>query len=228
MYDSLSASELLIPVLTVTILFFAFDFWRRIREVEPGAALWAALVIALWVGLALFATANPAVRETIVRVPGLQPVLAIALVLGATSLAFWPPFRRAFDRVRFEDMLTFFYWRAVFGALLLTAFAVGRLPAAFAVPAGLGDMAVAGLMILLLALKPARGPLPRAPLLIWNTLGLLDLVLSVGVLAITVLRPWAQARGLPSGNFGLQLFVVPLFVAVHLHIFGRLWREARG
>jgi hypothetical protein len=33
---------------------------------------------------------------------------------------------------------------------------------------------------------------------------------------------------LPGANFGLQLFVVPVFLGLHLHIFARLWREMKA
>jgi hypothetical protein len=88
-------------------------------------------------------------------------------------------------------------------------------------------MAAGFLAVVVLASRPASGDLPRWPLLFWNALGLLDLLGVVLVLGITVLRPWAAQRGLVGANFTLQLFVVPLFVAVHICIFGRLWRERR-
>ena len=154
-------------------------------------------------------------------------LLFVGVVLALTWVGFKPPFRRAFDGIALESLMSFFYWRAIFGALLLAAYAAGRLPAGFGIPAGLGDIAVTLLAVVLLALKPPAGELPRGPLLLWNAFGLLDL-LSVPFLGATVLRPWAAQRGLVGGNFALQLFVVPLFVAIHIYIFGRLWRGRRA
>jgi len=73
-------------------------------------------------------------------------------------------------------------------------------------------------------MKRGSGDVPRWLLWLWNALGLLDM-LAVLFLAITVLRPWAAQQGIVGGNFGLQLFVVPLFIAIHICVFDRLRRE---
>jgi hypothetical protein len=227
-------SNLIVWTLSVTVLFFALDLWRRIAEAarvhgERGrrAAAVAGAVIGTWLALALLATFVPAIGGSIVSIPGLQPALLAGIVSALTWAAFTPAFRRAFDGVPWESVLSFFYWRAVFGALLLAAYAAGRLPAGFGVPAGLGDLAVTLLAVALLAFKDHSGDPPRGALLAWSALGLLDLVV-VLFLGITVLRPWIAARGLAGPNFGLLLFAVPLFMALHICIFGRLWRERRS
>ena len=223
-----SAFELLPGLISACVLFFALDLWRRTVEAgrtlgEHGGPIAAGVVLAAWAGLALLATHIPALGRTVASTPGLQPALLVVTIIAAV-LAAWPArCRRAFDSVPLESMMTFFYWRAVFGALIIAAFAAGRLPAGFAIPAGLGDIAVTMLMVVVLALRPASGGMPRGPFMLWNAIGLLDLI-SVPVVAVLVLRSWAEQRGL-SGHFGLQLFAVPLFIAIHLHIFGRLWRE---
>ena len=219
-------------VIGITVAFFALDLWWRVADAARvlgasgrRAAGAAGLVLAAWMGLALLATALPALNQAIRSIPPLPVALSLGSIVAVLALGLSPAFRRAFDNVPMKSLMAFFYWRAIIGALLLGAYAAGRLPAGFGVPAGLGDMAVTMLTVLVLALKPASGNLPRGPIWLWNAAGLIDLVF-VGVLAVTVLRPWVAERALPS-NFGLQNFVVPLFVAIHLHIFGRLWRETR-
>jgi hypothetical protein len=234
MVDFGPAADLVVWTLSVSVAFFALDLWRRIAQAaralgrrSRAAAAVAAALLCAWLGLAFAATFLPAVGGAIASTPGLQPILLVGIVAALTWVGFTPGFRRVFDGIALESMLDFFYWRAIFGALLLAAYAAGRLPAGFAVPAGLGDIAVTLLAIALLASKPFSGDVPRGPLLVWNALGMLDLLGVVLILGITVLRPWAAQRGLVGPNFTLQLFVVPLFIAMHICVFGRLWRERR-
>jgi hypothetical protein len=221
------AAELIVATLSVTVVFFALDLWRRVAEAAQtqGVRASSAILLGAWLGLAFVATYTPAVGAVIVSVPGLFPVLLLSIIAILLWAGFRPAFRRALDAIAPESMMSFFYWRAIFGALLLASYAAGRLPAGFAVPAGLGDMAVTMLAVVLLTLKDSHGGLPRGPLGVWNALGLLDLVVSVLFLGTTVLRPWAAQRGIVGGNFSMQLFVVPIFIAAHMHIFARLWRR---
>jgi len=232
--EALSPTPWLIGVVTALVAFFALDLWRLIAEAQSRVGahdrrmrLGAAGVVGAWVALTLFATFVPGVRDWITSVPGLPAILLAALVGGVAALGFAPTFRRAFGAVPMESILTLFYWRAIFGVWLLAGFAAGRLPAGFGLPAAVGDIAVTLLAIVILAVWPAAGGVPRWPLMAWNAVGFFDLV-SVAVLAATVLRPWAAQRGLPGANFGLQLFVVPVFLSLHLHIFARLRREMKA
>jgi hypothetical protein len=233
MLETLSPIQLLITVISTLVIFFGLDLWRRLAELAPmlgnAGRRWSvisAIVLGVWIGGVLLATYVDPVRDAIVSA-GLQPFLLAVAIVALAALGFAVEFRRLFDAMAMDALLSFSYWRAIFGVWLLAGFAVGRLPAGFGIPAGIGDIAVTLLAILLLAAKSPAGELRRGPLLVWNAFGLLDL-LTVGFLAVTVLRPWAAARGLPGANFGLQLFVVPVFIALHLHIFARMWREARS
>jgi hypothetical protein len=227
-----SAFALLPWLISVTVVFFALDLWHRAVAAghlsgEQGRPILVGAVLVAWMGLALLATHAPALGRAVASTPGVQPVLLLLTIIAAVW-AGWPSAcRRAFDSIPLDSLMAFFYWRAVFGALIIAAFAAGRLPAGFAIPAGLGDIAVTMLIILVLALRPASGEIPRGAFLLWNAIGLIDLVVAVPVLGALVLRPWAAQHGL-TGHFGLQLFVVPLFIAIHFHIFARLWREKRS
>jgi hypothetical protein len=126
----------------------------------------------------------------------------------------------------------------VLGVQFVLLYAMGRLPAAFALTAGLGDMLVAALAVPL-ALAMRRGEAGwRRYALAWNALGTLDLVtaLTLGVgsspgfplrfifqqpdTGIMGSLPWLLIPG----------FLVPFYLITHLFIFARLLgaREPRG
>lgn len=98
----------------------------------------------------------------------------------------------------------------------------GELPFAFAAPAGWGDILVAVLAVLLLVLSDARS---WSMLIIWNTIGLTDILFVV----ITALRLGLEDRQSMHAlrEFPLSLlptFLVPLIIASHVLIFFRAAR----
>lgn len=228
MFNSLpSAFDMLPAVISVSVACFALDVWQRLADAARaarGRSGAAGAVLAVWAGVTLIAT-HTTLGAVVAFTPGLQPALLLGAIMAAVALA-WPA-RSLPASTPLESMLSLFYWRAVFGALIIAGYAADRLPAGFAVSAGLGDMAVTMLMIVVLALRTPAGDISRRPLWAWNVLGLADLLIAVPVLGALVLRPWAQQRGL-TGHFALQLFVVPVFIGLHVHLFARLWREGRS
>ena len=113
-------------------------------------------------------------------------------------------------------------WRfAGFGFLALSAH--GVLPGSFAWPAGLGDMAI-GLTAPWVALTLARRPAFAASwlLVIWNLLGILDLIAAVGTATINQILATGAAGEVtvaPMAQLPLLLvpvYLVPLFFIWHL------------
>jgi hypothetical protein len=95
----------------------------------------------------------------------------------------------------------------------------GDLPFAFAAPAGTGDIIVAGLAVLLFVLSDARR---WNILVIWNTIGLTDILFVV----LLALRLGLQDRESMHAlrEFPLSLlptFLVPLIIVSHVLIFVR-------
>jgi hypothetical protein len=97
----------------------------------------------------------------------------------------------------------------------------GELPSGFARPAGVGDIAVAVLALLLVAIPFLRGM--RAVVLTWNVFGLLD-ILFVAFSALHFgrrdLESMLPLRVLPLSL--LPTFLVPLIIAAHVLIFVRM------
>lgn len=119
-------------------------------------------------------------------------------------------------------------YRAV-GAIFLLGWALGVIPGAFALPAGIGDVAV-GLAAPFMARRLRRGDggSTRAAI-IWNVVGLADLVVAVTFGFLTSPSPF-QLLALSDPNtlisrFPLVLvptFAVPLSVLLHIAALRRL------
>ncbi len=109
-------------------------------------------------------------------------------------------------------------------AFLLVA-SQGQLDPVVAARAGWGDIAVATAAIIL-----AWAGTPRLLTLLWNGLGVLDLVVAVGTataIALNGTTPGVTALfTLPLSL--IPTFFVPLFLANHVFIFRRLLAPPRG
>ena len=100
----------------------------------------------------------------------------------------------------------------------------GDLPEGFAKPAGIGDIVIAIAAGFLVLVPQLRG---RKILLIWNTLGLLDIIFVAFAALRFGLKDWqsmAPVRALPLSL--LPTFIVPLIIVSHILIFVRLEVDA--
>jgi hypothetical protein len=98
-----------------------------------------------------------------------------------------------------------------------------QLPCGFAKPAGWGDMIVA---ILALAVVGAmRTQFAKTLLLVWNTIGLIDIIFVVFSALRFGLKDWQSMQALRELPLSLlPTFLVPLIIASHVLIFVRLVR----
>jgi hypothetical protein len=109
----------------------------------------------------------------------------------------------------------------VVGVTFLLVMALGHLPAVFALPAGLGDIAT-GLVAAFVAWRLAQGG-GRARAVWFNLFGILDLVVALGIGFLAGLGPWRPLEVTPSTEplslLPLALVptvAVPLSLALHL------------
>jgi hypothetical protein len=114
-----------------------------------------------------------------------------------------------------------FYFLALYGR--------GELSQAFAVTAGWGDNIVASLALLLLLLGPptikSRWPL----YLIWNVIGLADILFVVASAARLGMADPQSIRALLRLPLNLlPTFLVPLIIVSHVVLFARLARIRKG
>ena len=109
--------------------------------------------------------------------------------------------------------------------------ASGRLPAEFALKAGIGDIVI-GLTAILAAMyvRPLSAIRIRG-VLIWNILGLAD-ILMVFVVAQRIILfgadPSALAELTRFPALVVPIFVVPMVIITHFVIFAHLWHVRRG
>ncbi len=180
------------------------------------------VLLAVWLVLVLSLGAFGA----FVGPPG-KPPIAIALAVGAPLLLFFAWLRLSHSFRRFVLSLDLRViagmqaWRWA-GLGFLSLYAHNVLPALFAFPAGLGDMAVgfaAPWMILGLVRRPGFAASPA--FIRWNVLGIIDLVVAVGLgtLSATLSRGIpGEITTAPMTTLPLVLipaFLVPLFLMLH-------------
>jgi len=188
---------------------------------SPGATAVAAVLI-VWFALVFLLGA----RGAFVTAPGTPP-LPILIGFLAPLLAFfagwWMSRRfRAFVLVVDLRLATAIQaWRFA-GLGFLALYAYGVLPGLFAWPAGLGDIAI-GITApwLVLALMRLPGFAASKSFMVWNLLGVLDLVvavgtgvlgsgLAVGLVGATTTRPMTE---LPLVL--IPAYFVPIFIMLH-------------
>lgn len=210
----------------------------RSERRPPGATrLTVSIALAIWFVLVVSLGAAGAFI-----VPAGSPPVPIAAAVGAPLLLFFAalrlsqPFRDFVLALDLRLVAGMQAWRwAGFGFLALYAHEV--LPAMFALPAGLGDMAIgvtAPWMILALVRQPAFAA--SAAFMRWNLLGILDLVVAVSLGTLSaVLSTGApgEISAAPMATLPLLLipaFLVPLFLMLHTAALmqGRQLARARG
>jgi hypothetical protein len=184
------------------------------------------LVLAAWLAAAALAGAC----GLWLRLPA--PVLGVILwLLVAALLLAWRrsqlgPWLREVD----PRALILLHVTRLVGLEFLALFQRGRLPFAFATPGGYGDiLAAAGALAVAVLCVPVRSRLRQAVLLLWNTYGLLDLLLVAGTaMRFFLTRPaeMEPLRVLPLCL--LPSFLVPILIVSHLVLFARFARSSPG
>ena len=177
------------------------------------------LAIAIW----FVAIVALGARGAFLGQPGAPPV-GMAIGFTAPLLAFFawlrlsPAFRGFILSLDLRLVAGMQAWRfAGLGFLFLYAYKV--LPALFALPAGLGDMAVgfaAPWIILGLARHP--GFAASAAFVRWNWLGILDLVVALGLGGSMAMAAPGTIGTAPMATLPLLIvpvFLVPIFLMLH-------------
>jgi len=183
----------------------------------PGirASLWCWLIAAMLAG-----------HYQLLR-PLLGPAIP-ALVFSLTALVLVAYLRLGTVRAWLDGLdlraLVLFHVTRFIGIYFLLLHQRGELPAAFAVPAGWGDIVVASGAL-------AVAPLPRSPkarlraISLWNVVGLADILFVVATAARLVTADAGQMAAFTRLPLSLlPSFLVPLIIATHVIIYLRVRR----
>jgi hypothetical protein len=154
--------------------------------------------------------------------PRIQYGILLPIVVGFMLYRYVPLLRDVLHAVPQGWLIGIQTYRAV-GVIFLILMAAGDLPGVFALPAGLGDIAV-GAAALSIAIMYRRDSIPPPTLVIgWNAFGIADLLVAVATGFISSPSPLQVAAfGNPNQlitEFGLVLvptFAVPLSILLHL------------
>jgi len=184
-------------------------------------------LIGAWFVFALSASALNVFRNDAERVGIAVAIAALApIVVFAVWYATSEGFRKFAMSLNPRILTALQTWRLVgFTFLLLEAHQV--LPAIFALPAGYGDMAI-GATAALVAWQLAE-PRHRNSFIVWQLLGITDLILAVGLGTTARLLEPQGASMLAMTVLPLSLvptFLVPLFLIFHVIFIAqaRNWR----
>jgi hypothetical protein len=195
-------------------------------EVRPSGqgGIRLAVVITLTVWLLLVVSFGLA--GTFVGPPGTPPLpiaigVAAPLVLFYASLRLSKSFRNFVLSLDLRLIAAMQAWRWA-GLDFLSLYAHKVLPAVFALPAGLGDMAIgvtAPWIILALIRQP--GFAASRTFIRWNVLGIVDLLIAVSIGAVSAFLATGtpgEISTAPMATLPLLLvpaFLVPLFLMLH-------------
>ena len=156
------------------------------------------------------------------RLPTIPFGVLTPIVVGILLSSTWRPLRRIVETVPQQWLVGVQLYRTL-GIIFLMLYAVGRLPAAFALPAGVGDVCV-GLLAPFVALAQTRkSPYANSLLRAWNLLGLADLVVALTTGFLTSPSPLQKfAFDAPNTLISryplvmVPVFLVPIAILLHL------------
>lgn len=181
--------------------------------------------LALWLGLVIFLGSQGAFVGS-AESPPLPIFLGLAIPLAVFFAAYlgWSAFREFILSADLRLVAAIQAWRWA-GLGFLTLYAKGILPALFAFPAGLGDMAIgftAPWIVLSLVRDPAFAVSPRFRM--WNILGIIDFVVAVSTATLSsgffpgITRFFGGVTTGPMARLPLVLipaYMVPFFIMLH-------------
>jgi hypothetical protein len=184
-----------------------------------------------WLAIAIGLAGAGFYHVTAEGVPTIQyglflPIIAGVLLIWRSELA-----NRVLDAVPQAWIVGVQFYRAL-GVVFLIPYAAGKFPGLFALPAGLGDVAI-GLSAPFVALAYARAPRENwRAVRAWNIFGILDLIIAVTMGFLTAPSAITPIEVHPSSELMTMLpmvmipvYLVPLSIVLHIASLVKLRRE---
>ena len=212
-------------ITTVAALLFGLNRALRIANWparDRAKALWTAIALLAVLYIAADIHARLGIYHAPSKVPLIQFGVLTPVALVLLLFFFWQPFRRTVEAIPQQWLVGIQLYR-VEGIIFLILYAMHKLPAAFAIPAGVGDV-LTGLAAPFVALAIIRKS-PNADKLLrrWNLFGLADLAVALTTGFLTSPSPiQLLARNHPNQLVSqYPLVIVPVFlvpIAILLHL----------
>jgi hypothetical protein len=195
------------------------------------ALLVSAIILVGWLAAAIALAAMGVYHVSSSAVPTIQYGIVLPILVGAVLIWRSETAKRIIEAVPQQWLVGVQLYRAL-GAIFLILYATGKLPALFAWPAGLGDIAV-GLLAPVVGLAYARAPRKAAGLArAWNVFGILDLAVAVGTGFVTVPSLLQPIEVQPTSELMtllpmvlIPVYLVPLSIVLHLASLAKLSHE---
>jgi hypothetical protein len=191
------------------------------RHIQRRWTWGAAIVLLSWLLVVLALAASPP-GGVVLGAPYIIAFLGLGLLAGLLPLLLSPTFRQIV-RATPATWLVGIHAIRLLGFLFLALMDMRLLPAAFALPAGYGDITVGLLALAMLYLLAQHKPYARTLAIGWNLLGLLDfaIALMTGVLFIGPFAAQLAASGVSPLYVNYVLIVpsfgVPLYSLLHIY-----------
>lgn len=190
---------------------------------------WLCGILASWFALAVLAGALGVVATLMPPWPQLVLIALVAVLIAVYCVL--PPVRRAITSLPLDFLVAIHITRLV-GIYFLILYIADRLPFAFAVPGGIGDIVVAAAASILVLLRLSARPAPQPLYAVWNAVGLIDILFVVATAArLALADPDSMAELLHLPLSLLPTFLVPIIIFSHVVIAHRLftaWRIRRS
>jgi hypothetical protein len=220
----------------VTVIGFGALAWSSLARgferlpIAPGTRRgwlsWIAIVLLAWLAIRLGFGFFAPVGITL-STPFVAGFLTAGMVLGLAPLLFSPLFRQAIAATPLTWLVGLQTLR-VEGTLFLALLDMKLLPAQFALAAGYGDVTVGLLAIWIIYLLNTKKTYARTLIILWNILGLLDLLtaLTTGTVFIGAFASQVVASGGSMGYlnyvFLIPTYAVPLGLSFHIYTLFKL------
>lgn len=206
-----------IPAVTLVVVFRGARSRGATRRETTTTVALSSIGALVWMLLLWWAAAS----GTIAHATVLMPIAAAIWLLAVLGWSRFPVVARAFHAPGAASALIAPQTLRIAGVIFLMAASLGQLPWLFALPAGLGDIAV-GIAAPFAMRRVARGAYSGA---VWfNVLGLVDLALALTLGALTGLSAASQLIVTTPSSAALTTLplvlipttAVPLAIALHI------------